>query len=291
MHSDGQSCAHERYGRNGQGAPHCVSQWSKGIATATATAAVTAAAAAAMENHLLSHVTRTHATDPTTQCPVTRPYETNGRAAPSSPGGPHDYISTASRRVAGGGRLRLRQQAGVSSLWLCVGESKASSRASRWGCAGHGIAWASMGIESAAAERKARIAALRALRQAEEAGDQAAIDANAFGRQVKQHFRTSRPPPAGMLASASAQAPMTLEQEVDGMQEQVIQEDTRKQAEELDLTNIAPRRANWDLRRDLDERLARLEPKTQAAIHTLIVQRIRASRDRDEEAANVLVNE
>ena len=148
-----------------------------------------------------------------------------------------------------------------------------------------------MGIESAAAERKARIAALRALRQAEEASNQAAIDANAFGRQVKQHFRTSRPPPAGMLASASAQAPMTLEQEVDGMQEQVIQEDTRKQAEELDLTNIAPRRANWDLRRDLDERLARLEPKTQAAIHTLIVQRIRASRDRDEEAANVLVNE
>ena len=134
MHSDGQSCAHERYGRNGQGAPHCVSQWrSKGIATATATAAVTAAAAAAaaMENHLLSHVTRTHATDPTTQCPVTRPYETNGRAAPSAPGGPHDYISTASRRVAGGGRLRLRQQAGVS-LWLCVGESKASSRASQW---------------------------------------------------------------------------------------------------------------------------------------------------------------
>ena len=44
-----------------------------------------------------------------------------------------------------------------------------------------------------------------------------------------------------MLASASAQAPMTLEQEVDGMQEQVIQEDTRKQAEELDLTNIASR--------------------------------------------------
>ena len=138
MHSDGQSCAHERYGRNGQGAPHCVSQWrSKGIATATATAAVTAAvtaaaaaAAAAMENHLLSQVTRTHATDPTTQCPVTRPYETNGRAAPSSPGGPHDYISTTSRRVAGGGRLRLRQQAGVS-LWLCVGESKASSRASQ----------------------------------------------------------------------------------------------------------------------------------------------------------------
>ena len=141
MHSDGQSCAHERYGRNGQGAPHSVSQWrSKGIATATATAAVTAAvtaaaaaaAAAAMENHLLSDVTRTHATDPTTQCPVTRPYETNGRAAPSAPGGPYDYISKASRRVAGGGRLRLRQQAGVS-LWLCVGESKASSRASQWG--------------------------------------------------------------------------------------------------------------------------------------------------------------
>lgn len=37
-----------------------------------------------------------------------------------------------------------------------------------------------------------------------------------------------------------------------------------------DLTNIAPRRANWDLKRELDRKLAKLDRKTQEAIHTLI---------------------
>ena len=142
MYSDGQSCAHERCGSDGQGAPHCVRQWSKGIATATATATAavtaTAAAAAAMENHLLSHVTRTHATDPTTLCPVTRPYETNGRAAPSAPGGPRAYISTPRRRVAGeGGRRVFVSKLSVTGS-LCRRE-QAAERASGVGRTRHRV--------------------------------------------------------------------------------------------------------------------------------------------------------
>jgi len=34
--------------------------------------------------------------------------------------------------------------------------------------------------------------------------------------------------------------------------------------------NIAPKRANWDLKRETDKKLAKLERKTQEAIHTLI---------------------
>lgn len=37
-----------------------------------------------------------------------------------------------------------------------------------------------------------------------------------------------------------------------------------------DLNNIAPKRANWDLKRELDRKTAKLERKTQEAIHTLI---------------------
>lgn len=145
-------------------------------------------------------------------------------------------------------------------------------------------------METAAAVRKARIVALRELKQAEEAGDEAAISANVFGQRVKRHFRSSMPP-AALLPQGDEAAVSTVENEVRDMQESVMAEDTRKQAEELDLANIAPRRPNWDLRRDLDARLALLEPRTEEAIHTLIVRRLGASRDRQEDVANVLANE
>jgi coiled-coil domain-containing protein 12 len=34
--------------------------------------------------------------------------------------------------------------------------------------------------------------------------------------------------------------------------------------------NIAPKRPNWDLKREMEKKLARLERQTQQAIHTLI---------------------
>lgn len=37
-----------------------------------------------------------------------------------------------------------------------------------------------------------------------------------------------------------------------------------------DVFNIAPKRPNWDLKREMEKKLARLERKTQEAVHTLI---------------------
>jgi hypothetical protein len=37
-----------------------------------------------------------------------------------------------------------------------------------------------------------------------------------------------------------------------------------------DVFNIAPKRPNWDLKRDMEKKLAKLERKTQEAIHALI---------------------
>lgn len=37
-----------------------------------------------------------------------------------------------------------------------------------------------------------------------------------------------------------------------------------------DVFNIAPKRPNWDLKRDMEKKLAKLERKTQEAVHTLI---------------------
>lgn len=66
----------------------------------------------------------------------------------------------------------------------------------------------------------------------------------------------------------------TVERNVEGLAEQIIKEDAEKRAQELDLFNIAPKRANWDLKREMAKKLAKLDRKTQEAIHTLIRQRL-----------------
>lgn len=81
----------------------------------------------------------------------------------------------------------------------------------------------------------------------------------------------------------------TVEKNITGLVETIVAEDEAKRAQELvcssslvccdsnrraialqDLLNIAPKRANWDLKRELDRKSAKLERKTQEAIHTLI---------------------
>eukprot|EP00842_Homolaphlyctis_polyrhiza_P004986 jgi/Hompol1/5489/HPOL_001989-RA len=50
-------------------------------------------------------------------------------------------------------------------------------------------------------------------------------------------------------------------------------------SKELDLENLAPKKPNWDLKRDLDKKMEKLARKTQAAITDLIRQRLKASQD------------
>jgi coiled-coil domain-containing protein 12 len=81
----------------------------------------------------------------------------------------------------------------------------------------------------------------------------------------------------------------TVEKNVDGLAENIIAEDEERRAQELvrhspnlavpfltaicapqDIFNIAPKRPNWDLKREMQKKLAKLERKTQESIHTLI---------------------
>jgi len=66
----------------------------------------------------------------------------------------------------------------------------------------------------------------------------------------------------------------TVEKAIDGLAEQIVAEDEARREEELDLHNIAPNRPNWDLKRELDKKMAKLERKTQEAIRVLIRQRL-----------------
>ncbi|KAH6601730.1 hypothetical protein BASA61_001837 [Batrachochytrium salamandrivorans] len=50
-------------------------------------------------------------------------------------------------------------------------------------------------------------------------------------------------------------------------------------SKELDLTNLAPKKPNWDLKRDLDKKLDKLERRTRVAMADLIRERLKANRD------------
>jgi len=86
----------------------------------------------------------------------------------------------------------------------------------------------------------------------------------------------------------------TVEKDVAGLAEMIIAEDEEKRAQELDLLNIVPKRANWDLKRNMERKLAKLERKTQESIHTLIRQRLAAQKGEkggDDLAASIKAQE
>lgn len=54
--------------------------------------------------------------------------------------------------------------------------------------------------------------------------------------------------------------------------------------DELDITNLAPRKPDWDLKRDVAKKLEKLERRTQKAIAELIRDRLKQRQDLAEAA-------
>ncbi|KAF8334221.1 uncharacterized protein EI90DRAFT_3145106 [Cantharellus anzutake] len=79
----------------------------------------------------------------------------------------------------------------------------------------------------------------------------------------------------------------TVEKAVEGLAEKIAAEDEERRAQELDLFNIAPKRPNWDLKRDMEKKLGKLERKTQECIHALIRQRLLTQKGVDPSAINL----
>jgi coiled-coil domain-containing protein 12 len=55
-------------------------------------------------------------------------------------------------------------------------------------------------------------------------------------------------------------------------------EKTTTENGEIDLFSLQPKRANWDLKRNLEKKLERLKPKTEAAIARLVRERLLAEK-------------
>lgn len=57
--------------------------------------------------------------------------------------------------------------------------------------------------------------------------------------------------------------------------------------EEIDIANLAPRKPDWDLKRDVSKKLEKLERRTQKAIAELIRDRLKAGQDDILQVVNV----
>ncbi|KAI6045534.1 mRNA splicing factor [Pisolithus marmoratus] len=133
-----------------------------------------------------------------------------------------------------------------------------------------------MSLQEALEARKARLLALR--KRKEEGATDDNRGALLLTRNFDPETRTLR-----KHALNGAITEDTLEKDVDGMAEKIIVQDEEQRAEELNVFNIAPKRPNWDLKREMEKKLAKLERKTQEAIHTLIRQRLASQKGQSED--------
>ncbi|KAG5338181.1 Coiled-coil domain-containing protein 12 [Termitomyces sp. T112] len=134
-----------------------------------------------------------------------------------------------------------------------------------------------MSLVEALEARKLRLAALRK-RKAGDADDTSIVK----NRNFDPESRTVR------KRNPLDPTEDTVENNVEGLAEKIIAEDEVRRAQELDIFNIAPKRPNWDLKRDMNKKLAKLERRTQEAIHTLIRQRLAAQKGESDDLVGAM---
>ncbi|BGO97642.1 hypothetical protein RTG_01482 [Rhodotorula toruloides ATCC 204091] len=142
-----------------------------------------------------------------------------------------------------------------------------------------------MSLQEASNARKAKLAALKKRKLQHDAG--APTDA-ADGEETFK-FRNYDPETGTARKHARLDEEDTVEKQVEGLTDAAIAQDEAQRAQELDLTNIQPKKPNWDLKRDLERKLAKLKPKTELAISQLIRKRLQAQKGGAEPATDELL--
>ncbi|KAL5284751.1 hypothetical protein ACFFRR_006830 [Megaselia abdita] len=101
----------------------------------------------------------------------------------------------------------------------------------------------------------------------------------------KPIFRSYRPKDESLMENS-------LEQKTAGDIEKKVEEQlelakTPLTIEDIDISNLAPRKPDWDLKRDLSKKLEILERRTQKAIAELIRERLKENQEDIFQAVNV----
>ncbi|KAK4008407.1 coiled-coil domain-containing protein 12 [Daphnia magna] len=137
-------------------------------------------------------------------------------------------------------------------------------------------------LENEALKRKKRIEALRQLKEQQEQTRQSSTESQqqSLPRPV---FRSYRPLDEELKKSS---VPLAEPEEVDqNITKELGRAGEPPVLEEIDLVNLAPRKPDWDLKRDVAKKLAKLEKRTQRAIAVLIRERLIETKQDDLAAA------
>merc|ERR1712025_432637 len=142
-------------------------------------------------------------------------------------------------------------------------------------------------LEDNAAKRKERLAALKRKLQGQ---NQDGADSSNKGDQDDESlptpiFRSYKPLAPELQENAFNTADPSLIE--DKIQDSLAAAEETTMIDELDIVNLAPRKPDWDLKRDIAKKLEKLEKRTARAIGEIIRERLKADTD-DEDLASAV---
>ncbi|XP_072269129.1 coiled-coil domain-containing protein 12 [Pyxicephalus adspersus] len=132
-------------------------------------------------------------------------------------------------------------------------------------------------LEEEALKRKERLLQLRKKRTREDGGAGEKPPGGEEERHRELKLRNYTPQDEVLKTRQVAPAkPISVEEKV---KEQLEAAKPEPIIEEVDLTNLAPRKPDWDLKRDVAKKLEKLEKRTQRAIAELIRERLKGQEE------------
>ncbi|XP_043601298.1 coiled-coil domain-containing protein 12 [Bombus pyrosoma] len=139
-------------------------------------------------------------------------------------------------------------------------------------------------LEEEALKRKERLQALK-----KKTEDNKENQNDSASTLPKPKFRSYKPQDDSLKDKVLEDAqPGNVEEEV---QDQLSAAVTKVVIEELDISNLAPRKPDWDLKRDVAKKLEKLERRTQKAIAELIRDRLKQEQHDWAAVVNVATND
>ncbi|CAG9531316.1 unnamed protein product [Cercopithifilaria johnstoni] len=136
----------------------------------------------------------------------------------------------------------------------------------------------SISLEEEANERKRRLKEMREQMQREDDG----AESESLTKSRKLTFRSYEP--QDNLGDKCDDVDLfAVEKEI---ADQLADTQDTRAVEQIDITTLAPRKIDWDLKRDVAERLEKLERRTERAMAQLIRERLKAGKTELADAVN-----
>ncbi|KAK8779375.1 coiled-coil domain-containing protein 12 [Amblyomma americanum] len=141
-------------------------------------------------------------------------------------------------------------------------------------------------LEEQALKRKERLRALREKKAGANDAGTGEDKASSHESLPKPVFRSYRPEDDALKESVLPDAsPAAIEEEI---KHKIAVGDPEDLAKEVDLASLAPRKPDWDLKRDVSKKLEKLERRTKRAIAELIRERLGSTAAGGDDLASVV---